>query len=139
MALIKINFDPSKKDLRQFALIWFPAFIALVGVLTYTKGQAHTAAWAIWIAGAAISVIGLAAPAFMRIVFVGLTCLTFPIGWVVSHVILGVVFFVVMTPMGWVMRLTGWDPMHRTFDPSAKSYWIAHNPGANTARYFRQS
>ena len=139
MALIKINFHPSRKDLRQFALIWFPAFIALVGYLVWSNAGSLRVAAGIWIGGAVVSLLGLAVPAFMRLVFVGLTCLTFPIGFVVSHLVLGIVYYAVMTPMGLVMRLCGWDPLHRAFDRDAKSYWIAHRPCENAHRYFRQS
>jgi hypothetical protein len=47
---------------------------------------------------------------------------------VVSPVVMGIMFFAVFTPMGWVMRRFGWDAMHRTFDPQAKSYWIRRDP-----------
>ena len=47
---------------------------------------------------------------------------------VVSPIMLGVVFFIVVTPFGWAMRLAGRDPMARSFDPGARSYWIERRP-----------
>jgi hypothetical protein len=47
---------------------------------------------------------------------------------VVSPVIMGLMFFGVFTPMGWVMRRFGWDAMRRSFDATAKSYWIRRDP-----------
>ena len=47
---------------------------------------------------------------------------------VVSPLIMGIMFFAVFTPMGWVMRRFGWDAMRRTWDPQAKSYWIRREP-----------
>lgn len=47
---------------------------------------------------------------------------------VVSPVIMGIMFFGVFTPMGWVMRRFGWDAMHRAWDPAAKSYWVRRDP-----------
>ena len=47
---------------------------------------------------------------------------------VVSPVIMGIMFFGVFTPMGWLMRRSGWDAMRRTWDPAAKSYWIRRDP-----------
>jgi large-conductance mechanosensitive channel len=44
------------------------------------------------------------------------------IGSVISRIILGVVFFLVVTPLGLMMRATGKDPMNRRFDASLPSY-----------------
>jgi len=47
---------------------------------------------------------------------------------IVSPVALGIVFFGVLTPMGFAMRLFGRDTMQRRFDPSARTYWIERDP-----------
>ena len=47
---------------------------------------------------------------------------------VVSPLIMGLMFFGVFTPMGWVMRRFGWDAMRRARDATAKSYWIRRDP-----------
>ena len=47
---------------------------------------------------------------------------------VVSPVMMGIMFFGVFTPMGWVMRRVGWDAMRRAWDPAAKSYWVRRDP-----------
>ena len=60
----------------------------------------------------------------------------FPIGWTVSHLLLGSIFYLVITPIGLLLRALGHDPMERKFDREAKTYWIEHER-AETARYFR--
>ena len=62
-----------------------------------------------------------------------------PIGWVVTHLVLATIFYGLITPMGAIMRLFGRDRLHRSFDASAESYWIAHDPSGDTARYFHQT
>ena len=47
---------------------------------------------------------------------------------IVSPVVLGVLFFVVFTPFGVIMRLFGGDPLRLRFDPKAQSYWIERSP-----------
>jgi hypothetical protein len=47
---------------------------------------------------------------------------------VVSPLIMGIMFFGVFTPMGWVMRRFGWDAMRRARDATATSYWIRRDP-----------
>ncbi len=47
---------------------------------------------------------------------------------IVSPVVLGILFYLFVTPMGLVMRLFGKDFLHLRFDSSARSYWIERNP-----------
>ncbi len=138
MGLVEINKSPSRSQLRSFALIWFPAFCALVGFLFFRRVDT-TWGYAVWGAGAAISIIGLLIPLFMRIVFVGLMYLTFPIGFVVAHVLLAAIYYVVLTPIGLFMRLAGYDPMGR-HEPESKSgsYWTVRSTNRQRKSYFRQ-
>ena len=56
---------------------------------------------------------------------------------VVSPAVLGIMFFGVFTPVGWLMRLTGRDAMARSFDPAAPSYWIRRDPPGPAEDSFR--
>ena len=47
---------------------------------------------------------------------------------VVNSIILALLFFLVVTPTGLVMRLLGKDSLRLRFQPEAKSYWIARQP-----------
>jgi len=63
----------------------------------------------------------------------------FPIGWTVSHVLLAVVYFAVLTPTGLGLRLLGYDPMSRRDRSEEKtSYWERECAPENRERYFRQ-
>ena len=61
-----------------------------------------------------------------------------PIAWVVSHLVLVTIFYLVLTPIGLIMRLFGHDPLNARFDPDAKSYWQRRPEKTDSARYFRQ-
>lgn len=50
------------------------------------------------------------------------------LGKVVSPVVLGVLFFLVLAPFGFVMRALGKDPLRLTLDRDATTYWIERNP-----------
>jgi len=50
------------------------------------------------------------------------------LGKIVSPIALGVLFYVVITPLGAMIRLTGKDSLRLKFDPEAKSYWIPREP-----------
>ena len=137
MALIDINWNPSKKELRQFAglvLLFFGVF----GAVVYHKsGSLESAAW-IWVPAVLVGTLGLAAPRAIRYIYVGWICAAFPIGWVVSHLLLGFVFYFVLTPCGLLLRAFGHDPMHRAFDPKAKTYWVERPQREGVEHYFRQ-
>lgn len=137
MALIEINWNPSSRELRQFAGLWV-AFCALVGVLLIYQAGWWIAAGVLWGLGVVVGGIGLVRPPFIRPLYLGWMKAAYPIGWLLAHLLLAVVYYGLMTPVGLLMRLFGYDPMHRRFDRAAATYWVAHNPGGDTARYFRQ-
>jgi hypothetical protein len=56
---------------------------------------------------------------------------------IVSPVVLGLLYFGMFTPIGWVMRLAGHDAMARRWDPSATSYWIRRAPPGPADDSFR--
>ncbi|HXF47570.1 MAG TPA: SxtJ family membrane protein [Burkholderiaceae bacterium] len=47
---------------------------------------------------------------------------------IVSPIVLGIMFFAVITPMGVLMRLLGKDPLRLRFDTQTQSYWIERRP-----------
>lgn len=47
---------------------------------------------------------------------------------VVNPLVMGMLFYLVLTPFGVALRLLGKDPLRRSFDPSAASYWIPRSP-----------
>jgi hypothetical protein len=62
-----------------------------------------------------------------------------PLAWSVSTLLLVLVFFVVLTPIGVAFRLLGRDPLKRKFDRNAPSYWVKREETATEASsYFRQ-
>lgn len=136
MALLELNRDPSKKELRWFAGLWFPALCAMVGIAVLRKSHAPTVAVAIWVVAAVLSIAGLCSPRVIRPIYAVLIRVTFPIGWVLSHVLLLVIYYVVFAPVGLLVRRLQ-DPMQRRFDPSAKSYWTPHL-SSSSDRYLRQ-
>lgn len=136
MALLDINWKPSQRELRAFALMWL-GFFALLGVYALWRHESPRAAVAFW-AVAAAGIVGLLRPGTFRPVYVVWMALVLPIGWTVSHLLLMIVYYLVLTPIGLLMRLFGYDPLQRGFDRSAPSYWTPHDPGADAGRYFKQ-
>ena len=136
--MIAIQWNPSTKQLRQFAGIWFPAFCALVGWSIGHKTGHWSEVEIGWVLAGLLSVGGLVLPALIRPIFVGLILLTFPIGWVVSHLLLGLIFYGVVTPIGLIVRISGHDPLQLK-KPSGNSVWKTSVGKTDATRYLRQS
>ncbi len=47
---------------------------------------------------------------------------------VISPLVMGLLFYLVITPIAWVMRLFGKRPLNLRFDKNADSYWIKRDP-----------
>lgn len=135
--MIQINKNPSKRELAWFGLLCL-GFFGLVGLDVLHKTHSmRSAADVWWVAGVGVAIY-YAVPPVRRPIYLGWMYAVYPIGWVVSHVLLAITFFGVIAPMGILMRLMGRDPLARSIDRSASSYWTAHDPGTDPNRYFRQ-
>ena len=56
---------------------------------------------------------------------------------IVSPIVLGLIFFGVITPFAVVMRIAGRDALARRFDPAQKTYWIERDPPGPEPDSFR--
>ena len=136
MAMMEINWNPSRKELRQFGFLCV-AFFGGLAALGYYRNGLTLSVELMAIAAVVGGVLGAVAPQLLKWIFVGWIIAVFPIGWTISHLLLGFIFFFVLTPIGLILRALGHDPMNRTFDRDAKSYWTPHEQ-VPVGRYFRQ-
>jgi hypothetical protein len=133
-----IQFDPDRKTLRQFAAIWLAFFSGLAIWQGIWRGYAP-AGYVLAAVALAVGLPGLLMPAKIRPVFVAATVLAFPIGWLVSHTILAVLFYGILTPVGIVFRLMGRDPLcRRRAAVAPASYWTTKRKPDSTREYFNQ-
>lgn len=137
MTLGDISFNPSPKSLRQFAGAWLVFFLASGLHQTLAKGHTQLG-MAMIVAAFVVGVLGLVYPPSVRWLFVGLTLLAFPIGWVVTQVMLAVMFYAVITPVAFLFRLMGRDLLCRKPDAGKASYWLTKEFTNDPQRYFRQ-
>jgi len=110
---------------RNFGLVIAGAFL-VIAVVPLLHGQ--TPRW--WAMGVAIvfALLALVRPALLAGLNRWWTRLGALIGKVISPIVLGVLFYGVLTPVGAIIRLTGKDPLRLKFDPDADSYWIPRKP-----------
>jgi saxitoxin biosynthesis operon SxtJ-like protein len=59
------------------------------------------------------------------------------LAFVMTRIILGMVFFLIVTPIGVIKRLSGWDPLHRRGGPSP-SYWRPYSARQRDKRHYEK-
>lgn len=110
---------------RSFGLVF--AFVFTVIGLLPLKDGGEIRLWALG-AAAAFAIVALTMPRMLK----PLNLLWFRFGMVLHHVVtpvvMGLLFFGVVTPVGLLMRATGKDPMRLKRDPAATTYWIDRTP-----------
>ena len=116
MSLVKINWQPDKKMLGEFS----QAGMFFIGMLPFPLAPYR----------------GPVGPGLAVLVVAGVLR---PIGWVVSHLALGIIYYGIFTPVALVFRLMGRDPLNRRLDRQASTYWEPYEPDrGGKARYLRQ-
>jgi hypothetical protein len=110
---------------RKFGLLFFVVF-GLLAAFSWWRGSV---AFRYWLAlSAAFLLVALVVPRALRPLNRAWMAFAVLLHHVTSPIILGVVFFVLFTPVALVMRLAKRDLMRRRFDRDAKSYWIPRLP-----------
>ena len=110
---------------RVFGLVFAAVFLVIAGWPLLGDGTFRW--WALVISGVfaavAVSRPMLLAGLNRRWMKLGLL-----LGKVVSPIALGILFYIIITPIGFFMRVIGKDPLRLKLDSSAASYWIPRKP-----------
>lgn len=131
-----VNWEPDAGELRRFARAMLAGF-GLLGLLAaWRHGGAGPAALALWGAGlllaAAAQVPAAARPAYLAVYLPASL-----MGYVVSHVLLTAVFYLLFFPLGLLLRLLGKDLL-RLRPPGEGGNWSVHPQVREPSRYYRQ-
>ena len=102
----------SKKKLSEFGLLIGFGFPILIGWLLPALFGHEFRAWTLWV-GIPGLFLGLVAPRLLHYPYKGWMAFGHALGWVNSNIILGLVFILVLQPIAYVMRVTGYDPLRR--------------------------
>lgn len=142
MSLVKLNWKPSPKELRQFGAIFGIGFL-LIGLVKYfwtwnwlfeRNQKLGLTLIIIGIAGGAIGLTGtkLALPLYWF-----WTGIAFVLGNIMSRVVITLIYYGVITPMSFVARLSGRDKLQLK-KRAAQSYWHDISLPTDPEKYKRQ-
>ena len=114
-----------KKELRNFGLIVGGVF-CVIGIWPMIRHGEALRLWAL-VPAAPLMLLGLVAPNTLGPIFKVWMKVGHVMGWVNTRIILGVLYFGLITPMGVIMRMFGWDSMRRALSRDAESYRVVRS------------
>jgi hypothetical protein len=131
-----LDLNPDRRRLRQFAG-------ASVFFLCACAWRSHwhlhlTAAWTLTVAALAMGIIAVFTPQLLRPFYVAAMVLAYPIGWVVSRAVLCLLYYGLVTPIGFVLRLLRRDRLRLKRPSPGESCWTPRSVPAKPEGYLRQ-
>jgi hypothetical protein len=135
--LVQINWNPTRRQLRTFGLtlmIMFP----LAGLLLGTYGEGFS--WLIFgifsTIGVLVEVSVLFVPPLAALFYQCWMGLALVLGYIVGPVVMAMVYYIIITPIGLALRLTGKDPLQRRRPEG--SCWVNMQHKTDIKSYGRQ-
>ena len=110
---------------RSFAVVFILFFLLLGGVSWWKGSSLYTIFLGL---SAGVGIIGIVRPVWLTPFNRAWMRLAELLHRVVNPVVLGILYFAVLTPFALIMRIFRGDPLHRAFDPTLEIYWIKRDP-----------
>jgi hypothetical protein len=118
MIMEKLNTD--RKSLRKFGITMATVFIVLT-LFILVRHKLNP--WPSAIIAVVFLGLGFCAPPFLRPVYIFWMRLAHALGYVNTRLILFILYYLILTPVGLAMRLFSGDPLDREFSKGAPTYW----------------
>lgn len=122
------DLDVSKKSLRKFAFL-VGAIVFVIPFWILFRGFLHPAYYFAVIAGLLLIVTGVFYPHRLTNFYRVWMGLAFAIGWVVSRILLMIIFYFVIMPIGLTARIFGKEFLDKNMSIRKDSYWIKKDIG----------
>jgi len=122
-SMAKMNVDT--KDAAKFGKMFSGVFFA-ISMFALWKGS-DSWGWFLGAAGVFLAA-GFTAPGLLGPLYWAWMKFAFALGWFNTRLFLGIIFYLIITPVGLVMRLFRNDTLRLKFDRSASSYWTLRDP-----------
>jgi len=117
----------SKKILRKFGVMVGGIFL-LIGFWIYYSSQNFVGLIFLFI-GTMLLVSGLIFTTTLSLVYKVWMGLAFALGWLMSRILLTILFYFVITPIGLLAKLVGKDFLDINYKMKKESYWIIQPEG----------
>lgn len=139
----EINWKPDTAAKRKFAvslIVGFPILATLFLLLLRWRTGQWNLTVPLWLGGvgAGAGVVFWLIPAIagpFYLVWYGFACC---MGFVIGNVLMSVFFYLVVTPIGLLLRVTGRDPLKKGVNKSVATYWTEVPKVKDRRHYYRQ-
>jgi hypothetical protein len=131
-----VKWRPDARELRRFAIAMLVGFFVLGALSAWRARGVSTGSVVLWSIGMSLAVAAFV-PKLGRIAYLAVYLPTSIIGYVVSNVMLTLMFFLVITPLGIVMKLMGKDVLQQR-RPERTTQWTSVKETKNEDSYYRQ-
>lgn len=118
-----LNKNPDKKELRNFGLITGSLAGGVFGIILPLLFDHAFPTWP-WVIAAVLIVWALSVPTTLKPVYLVWMTIGLALGWVNTRIILGIMFYLIILPVGLIRKLLGKDSMARSMTPEMKSYRV---------------
>ena len=129
-----IRWNPSRRDLRTFGVTMLVGFAVLGAIAAFRSGGVTGTAKTLWALGAALALTSVI-PGVGRAAYFLVNLPAAIIGFCMSRVALAIMFFLVVTPVGAILRVFGKDLLQRK---PASGGWVALDSNNEASRYYQQ-
>ncbi len=130
------SIESGKKELRSFGIVMAVALAIIGGILLWKESSYYVHLFGF---AAAFLVLGLVVPILLWPLHKVWMSLAVVLGWVMTRLILIVLFYLVFTPVSLVARLFGKKFLNTAIDREARTYWIVkENLSIDKADYEKQ-
>jgi uncharacterized membrane protein len=113
-----------KKELRKFGLIMAMVISLLFGLtIPFISNHGAYPLWP-WIIASIFVIVSIIHPKLLKQVYKVWIKIGHVLGWINTRIILAVLFFGILTPIGLVLRALGKDPLLKKIEPDLTTYRI---------------
>lgn len=134
---MKLDWNPSDKKLRDYSLICLPGF-GVFSVIALIRFHSEMFAVILGVAAILIPILGYLSPKLVKPIYLGMSLLAFPVGFVISNLILLLMYLLVFTPVSLIFKLMGRDALNLK-KTNSDTYWKVYPNGEKKpSSYFHQ-
>ncbi|MCF8241989.1 MAG: hypothetical protein K9J16_11430 [Melioribacteraceae bacterium] len=114
------NIKSDKKEIRKFGITIGIVLLLISAYLFYVESSAYIILASI---AAAFILLAFVIPSILKPLQIIWMTIAVLLGFVMTRVILSVLFYLIVTPIGLIARLSGKDFLDRKIEREKKSYW----------------
>ena len=114
------NIKSERSDLRKFGIMVGTILVIIAGFLYWKEQESFQIFLAI---GITLLLTAIAIPAILKPVYSIWMIFAIILGWLMTRVILSLLFYIIITPIGLILRLFGKQFLELKWNHSHQSYW----------------